>query len=466
MTSPTTGQPRRALVTGATGYVGSQVAAALLEDGWAVRALSRSRAKAEAMAYADAIVPEGETAGAGQLEVVEGDASEREDVARALADVDVAWYLLHSMSGGDFVAAEREMAQTFAEEAAAADVDRIVYLGGLHPAGEELSDHLRSRVEVGEILLNSGVPTAALQAGVVLGDGSSSFTLLRHLSERLPGAIGPIWIGNSITPIAARDAVHFLVAAADLDPGLNRTFDVGGPDTLSYAEMMQRYSRAVGLPPHPIVIAPVATPHLATHWMALITPIGPGLLEPLLGSLLHDTVVKERDLEALVGVPEGGLLSFEEAVRAATADIDTRRWVRLFGTVAGLVAAGALTETALERRSGARPGRLRLAARAGLSFDLAWQTSLVIGDLVEKDRNNDLPAYASLGALAVALQAVRPLAQAPGRPRWLGLLAGAGAALSLGEVVRHTWAHRSQRGVLLTPVAAVAAGELVGAWRR
>ena len=120
MTSPTTGQPRRALVTGATGYVGSQVAAALLGDGWAVRALSRSRAKAETKDYAAAIVAEGQTAGAGQVEIVEGDASGREDLARALADVDVAWYLLHSMGGGeggDFVAAERAMAQTFAEEA-------------------------------------------------------------------------------------------------------------------------------------------------------------------------------------------------------------------------------------------------------------------------------------------------------------------------------------------------------------
>ena len=169
-------EPRLALVTGATGYVGGQVARELLERGWRVRLLSRSARKVRELPWGDRVVAQGDTAGPGRAEVVEGNASDPADIARALQDVDVAWYLLHSMgSSDDFVAEEKAMAETFARAAREAGVARIVYLGGLHPEGRpagELSDHLRSRVEVGEVLMASGVPTAALQTGVVIGSGS------------------------------------------------------------------------------------------------------------------------------------------------------------------------------------------------------------------------------------------------------------------------------------------------------
>lgn len=225
---------RLALVTGATGYIGGNVAQELLDRGWRVRVLSRSAEKVRGLPWGDRVVANGQEAGPGQAEVVEGDASDAKDIARAMENVDVAWYLLHSMGDtDDFVEEEKSMADTFATAARNAGVNRIIYLGGLHPADtttEELSDHLRSRVEVGQVLMDSGVPTAALQTGVVIGDGSSSFTMIRHLSERLPGAIAPKWVRNHIHPIAVADVMHYLVGAADLPEDVNRTFDVGGPE--------------------------------------------------------------------------------------------------------------------------------------------------------------------------------------------------------------------------------------------
>lgn len=209
---------------------------------------------------------------------------------------------MHSMGGdGDFAKTERSIAEAFAKAAAGSGVERIVYLGGLHPGEEDLSEHLASRVAVGEVLMGSGVPTAAIHAGVVMGAGSASFDMLRTLTERLPAAGGPAWLRNQIQPIDAADVVHYLVAAADLPAEVNRTFDVGGPDRLSYAEMMQRYARVRGLGPRPVAITPVMTPRLAGHWIGLITPIEAKLAAPLVGSMLHDTVVKENDLDLLVG---------------------------------------------------------------------------------------------------------------------------------------------------------------------
>ncbi|MGV0435153.1 NAD(P)H-binding protein [Corynebacterium ureicelerivorans] len=254
---------RTGLVTGATGYVGGLVVKKLLDDGWRVKILARDADKALGKTWGD------------EVEIVEGDASERADVAAALEGADCAWYLLHSMGdGAGFAREEAEMARQFGEEAKRAGVERIVYLGGLHPSGEEVSEHLASRVRVGEILMDSGVPTAVLQAGVVIGDGSLSFQLLRHVTERVPAFIAPDWITNEITPIGARDIAFYLVAAADLPAEMNRTFDVGGPDSMPYVEMMQRYAEAVGLHRRPYVTAPIMTRKLAAWGAGRAHPTG------------------------------------------------------------------------------------------------------------------------------------------------------------------------------------------------
>ncbi|WP_101652865.1 tryptophan-rich sensory protein [Brevibacterium ihuae] len=463
---------RHALVTGATGYVGSRITAELLERGWRVRTLSRSREKALTMPWADRIVPAGDTAGPGEVEVFEGDADSAEDLAGALAGADVAWYLVHSMgTGADFAEREQDMARTFAAAAEQQGVGRIVYLGGLHPAGEELSEHLASRVAVGDILLSSRVPTAALQAGVVLGAGSASFIMLRHLSERLPGAIAPNWVDNRITPIGVRDAVHWLVGAADLPPEVNRAFDIGGPDTMSYAEMMRRYAEVVGLPRRRVLTAPVTTPRLGAQWIGLVTPVDAGLAAPLIGSLLHDTVVTERDLEKLLDPPPGGTQSFAEAVRAAVErgedgrGLDTRRWRRVLLTSAGAVGACAAVGTILTDpdnawyRSLRKPDWQPPAAVFPLVWtllyaDIAVISALVAADGLEEGKRRTLRGDAlALGANLV-LNAGWTGLFFRGKKPVLSTVEAALLALSSADLVRRAARSAPQRGVALAPYAA------------
>ncbi|WP_257181649.1 tryptophan-rich sensory protein [Corynebacterium cystitidis] len=456
-------QMRRALVTGATGYVGGHVTKELLDRGWAVRTLSRSRTKALEMEWGDRIVPEGESAGSGQVEVYEGDASQGDDLNAALEGIDVAWYLVHSMSDDeDFKDAEIEMAELFASAAEDQGVKRIVYLGGLHPEGEDLSEHLASRVAVGEVFLNSTVPTAALQAGVVLGDGSVSFEMLRHLSERLPGAIGPKWIRNRITPISVRDVVFYLAGAADLPEDVNRTFDVGGPDTLEYADMMKEYAKALDLGPRLILSAPVATPGLASQWISLVTPVEARIAKPLIGSLMHDTVVKERDLESYIGTPSGGNQTFQQAVLAATEKLDTRRWRRTLGTVSAAVALCAAVGTILtdpqnknykylDLPSWQPPAALFPIVWTALYADIAVVNSLVVADHLEKDnkqaaRNDALALGANLvlnaGWTGVFFRSPRKKLATV----WAGAL-----AVSTGDLIRRAWKSAPARGVVLAP---------------
>ncbi|WP_245974907.1 tryptophan-rich sensory protein [Corynebacterium alimapuense] len=449
-------------MTGSTGYVGGEVIQQLIEDGWAVRAFSRSRKKAKESSWARHIVDG--VAGPGQVEVFEGDASDPDDLMVALEGIDVAWYLLHSMgTGADFQDLERSMAQGFADAAHSRSVARIIYLGGLHPAEEKLSKHLASRVEVGEILLNSGVPTAVLQAGVVLGDGSTSFAMLRHLSERLPGALGPNWISNQITPISVRDAVHYLVAAAELPTEQNRTFDIGGPDTMAYAEMLRCHARVLGLPRRLIITLPVVTPNTAAQWISLVTSVREKIAAPLIASLLTDTVVKERDLEKEVGTHPGGNQSFEEAILAATKHLDTRRWRRTLLKTAGAVTACAAFGTlltnpqdswfrSLDKPEWQPPASLFPIVWTALYADIAVISALVIADAEEKDLGSSMTFKRALAANLALNASWSALFFRSGRLN----LAAAGAgilAVSSADVVRRAWNSSPQRGVVLAPYA-------------
>jgi uncharacterized protein YbjT (DUF2867 family) len=300
------------LVTGVTGYLGSLLVPRLLEDGHQVRVLTRDAGRL------------GQREWRPRVEVVEGDASSYDAMARALDGVDLAYYLLHSMDGrSGFVERDRRMATTFGEAARGADVARIAYMSGLHPDTDGLSPHLASRVEVGEILMRSGVPTAVLQAAVIIGSGSASFEMLRHLTQRLPVMVAPQWLDNRIQPIAVRDVLHYLAAVVGLAPQTNRTFDIGGPDVLTYREMIQGFARVAHLRRRLIVTVPVLTPRLASLWVGLVTPVSSGIARPLVGSLVHEVVCLEHDLDALVGPPPGGPLPYEDAVGAALSGSDT-----------------------------------------------------------------------------------------------------------------------------------------------
>ncbi|UFU02743.1 tryptophan-rich sensory protein [Ruania suaedae] len=329
----------RILVTGATGNIGGLLVPRLLEAGHTIRVLTRS---------ADRLPAQWRS----RLEVVEGDATTEADLHEALDGVDVAYYLLHSMDGkGDFVARDREMASGFARVAKEESVGRLVYLSGLHPPGE-LSTHLASRVEVGQILLDSGVPTAVLQAATVLGVGSASFEMLRYLSSRLPAMVAPRWVENKIQPIGIDDVLHYLIAAADLPDEVNRTFDVGGPDVLTYRQMMQGFADVAGLRPRVVQSVPVLTPRLASHWVGLVTPVDAGVAKPLVGSLVHEVICSEDDIVDLVGPPPGGRTGYREAIRRALEGTEpdpgraVRTWGRTFAAVAACaVVGGALTNT-------------------------------------------------------------------------------------------------------------------------
>lgn len=455
---------RLGLVTGATGYVGGQLVGELLQRGWRVRVLTRSADKLRRAAWGHAVVDG--TAEPGQVEVVEGDAAEAADVRRALEGVDVAWYLLHSMGDADdFAQAEREMAQGFADAAGDAGVSRLVYLGGLHPAGEDLSEHLASRVEVGEILMGSGVPTAALQAGVVLGDDSQSFVMLRHLAERLPGSVAPAWLRNTIQPIAVDDVVHYLASAASLPPELNRTFDVAGPDVVSYADMMVRYARAVGLGPRLVATAPVTTPGLAARWIGLVTPVPGELAKPLIGSLLHDTVADEHDLRDLVGPPPGGEKGFEEAVRRAVQGQDTRRWRRVLGATSAAVAltavAGSLVTDPqsrwyrhLDTPAWQPPGWVFPIVWTALYADVAVVSALTLADLAETGRKDEQRSYAAALAANLVLNAGWSALFFGAKRLRLSTVEAAALAASSADLVRRAASVSPEKGVALAPYAA------------
>lgn len=296
----------RCLVTGATGYVGGRLVPRLLDAGHRVRALARNPDKLADVPWRE------------RVELARGDLGDVDSLTDAFDGVDVVYYLVHSMgTSKDFAAEEDRSARNVVTAARRAGVQRVVYLSGLHPERTDLSPHLASRAAVGDTLIESGIETVVLQAGVVVGSGSASFEMIRHLTDRLPVMTTPKWVHNRIQPISARDVLHYLVAAATATVPASRTWDIGGPDVLEYGDMMQVYAQVAGLSRRRLIVLPFLTPTIASLWIGAVTPIPPGLARPLIESLECDAVMRNWDVDSIIDRPPGGLTGYRRAVELA-----------------------------------------------------------------------------------------------------------------------------------------------------
>lgn len=294
----------RALVAGASGYVGSRLVPALLAAGWQVRAGSRQPETLSRFDWYE------------QVEPVHLDCLDAGSVAAALPDVDVLYYLVHALGGGDFVAEDRSAAQVVSRVARDRGLPRIVYLGGFVPDGERLSEHLDSRAEVGEILRASGVPCVWLKAAVILGAGSASFELIRYLADRLPVIPRPSWTRTLVQPIAIDDVLYYLIAAAEhVPPG---SWDIAADEVVPYRDLTDRYLRLTGRRRLAVPVWGVSA-GVAAAMIGRLTPVPTGLAADLVHSLTNTMVATESRIRTVVPDPPGGLTGIDDAFRRALA---------------------------------------------------------------------------------------------------------------------------------------------------
>jgi uncharacterized protein YbjT (DUF2867 family) len=302
------------LVFGASGYIGSNLVPALLAAGHRVRATARNVEVLEARGWTG-------------VELVRADALDPDSLAAAFAGIDTAYYLVHSMAAGrDFAALDRQAAENFARAAAAAGVRRIVYLGGLIPPNPR-SQHLKSRAETGEVLRRFPVPVTEVRAGMIIGPGSAAYEVIRDLVNHLPVMTTPSWVRSRSTPIALPDLLAYLVAVADIDAAAGRILDAGGPEAVTYEEIMRCYGRLVGRTPR-ILAVPVLTPRLSSYWLRFVTSVPTSVARALVEGLEHDFVADDSALRAMV---PRRLMGLEQSIRAAI-EADSRheivaRWV-------------------------------------------------------------------------------------------------------------------------------------------
>jgi len=312
-------QVRKILVTGASGYVGGRLVTALLADGADVRVFVRDANKAQSHSWAN------------QVEIATGNASDFESTKAALTGVHTAFYLLHSINlGPNFDEIESAMARNFAKAAQSCGVSQIVYLGGINN-DEKTSKHLTSRANTGKELATTSVPVLELRAGIIIGSGSASFEMLRHLTHRLPVMTTPKWVSNKTHPIAIRDVLWYLRNCAKLEKPVGGVFDIGGPEVLTYADMMQKFAKLSGLRKRLIIKVPVLTPKLSSLWIGFVTPVPTSLARPLVGSLISEVVADpKKSIDKLILKPAEGLIDVDGAVKLALSNVSSNtvstRW--------------------------------------------------------------------------------------------------------------------------------------------
>jgi uncharacterized protein YbjT (DUF2867 family) len=293
----------RILVTGATGFIGHRLVAALDEQGHEVRAMTRR--------------PESYD---GPGDPVAGDVHDADSLVEPLADVEIAYYLVHSLDDADFERKDAEAARAFATAAAKQGVRQIIYLGGLGEEGSDMSAHLRSRREVEELLGGTGVPVTVLRAAIVVGHGGISWELTRQLVKNLPAMVVPKWASTKTQPIAVDDVIRYLVGVAGREEALGRVFEIGGPDQLTYVDMLRVAAELDKGRKAVIIEVPVLTPRLSSYWLALVTDVDVTTGRNLIDSMGTEVLVSEQSIREVV---PGEPLAYAEAVRRALAERST-----------------------------------------------------------------------------------------------------------------------------------------------
>jgi uncharacterized protein YbjT (DUF2867 family) len=286
----------RAAVLGATGFVGSALVPALAQHAEVVAVSRRGDADSD-----------------GNVEALAADVSDATSVRAALDGVDVAYYLVHSLGSSDYAARDRRAAENVAREAERAGVQQIVYLGGLGDDRSDLSEHLRSRADTAAALVSGNVPVTTLRAAVVVGRGSAGFDTIVALVDRLPAMVAPRWISSPTQPIALADIVRYLSGVAGRSDAIGESFDVGGPEVLTYKQMIERIARLRGRRPL-IVEVPILSPRLSSYWLHLVTPVRAGVARPLVEGLRNATIAQDERIRELLPFP---LTPFDEAAREA-----------------------------------------------------------------------------------------------------------------------------------------------------
>ena len=339
-------EPRRVLVAGATGYIGRRLVSELVGQGHTVRCIARTPSKLDAEIWRD------------QVEVVTGDVLDPVTLKNAFSGMEIAYYLVHSIGAdADWEQRDRTAAENFRDAAADAGLTQIIYLGGLgDDAAGGLSHHLASRHDVGRILASGSVPATELRAAVIIGSGSASFEMLRHLVEVLPIMTTPKWVTTRVQPIAVQDVLGYLVGVLANPASYGQTLEIGGADVLTYREMMDAYAEVAGLRKRIIITVPVLSPRLSSLWVGLVTPIPADLARPLVDSLVNEVVVKDHAIEEMVPL----------------VPIDTREAIkRALARVRDLEVKTSWTDAELFGRSPAEPMR----------NDPSWAGGVVFSDI-------------------------------------------------------------------------------------